>query len=258
MHYANNKYGAVAPHDSTYVPKFANFRKELIKFSKPDEMVGRVYGLAPRLFEKIIPMHWQRLDRDTTIKVIDSVKSASDPGLITPGASEVQSARTPFYDGILLYKITNFASLPSFTFEYLGDGTFFHYLDGTETPLYTVADKGALRLTPATVVPYLEFFFAHVTGEDGEEMLFIRDPHDMPLLDSLDPEAYDAVMRGHKPADIKIMDDGGFHVSADLYDGGRLSRAEIDVTPAGRVTIAGRRMILQNVARGAESGQYVL
>jgi len=201
-------------------------------------------------------MHWQRLDRDNTIKVIDSVKSASDPGLITPGASEVQSARLPFLDGILLYKITNFSSLPSFTFEYLGDGTFFHYLDGTETPIYTVADKGLLRLTEATIVPYLEFFFGHVAGEDGEELLLIANPHDMPLLDSLDPEAYDAVLRGHKPAGINAMGDGSFKVEADLYDGGQLSRANIDVSAAGRVSIAGRKLILQNVARGAESGQY--
>ena len=65
-------------------------------------------------------MNWQRLDRENTLKTIDSVKSASEAGLFSPTTSEVQRARLSFYEGIDLYKLTNFASLPSFTFEYLG------------------------------------------------------------------------------------------------------------------------------------------
>jgi hypothetical protein len=162
-----------------------------------------------------------------------------------------------FYDGVSLFKVTNFASLPSFTFEYLGDGTFFQYLDGTETPIYAVNDKGALRLTAGSVIDYLAFFFSHVTGEDGDETLLVKNPHDMPMLDSLDPGAYDAVIRGHQPAQVKDQDDGGFVVSADIYDSGQLSRAQIAVSPSGRVVILARKMILQSVARGLESEHYL-
>lgn len=204
-------------------------------------------------------MHWQRLDRDTTIKVIDSVKSASEPGLIVSGTSEVERARLSFYEDISAYKITNFASLPSFTFEYLGDGTFFNYLDGTEIPVYAMNDKGALRLTEATAVDYLTFFFSHVMGEDGEDILLVKNPHDMPLLDSLEPAAYDAVMRGHKPPVVKPLTNGGMAVEADIYDDGQLTRASIDITPAGRVSITGQKMILNAVARGGmESDNYVV
>src|SRR5688572_12860610 len=112
-------------------------------------------------------MHWQRLDRENTIQVIDSVKSAADPRLIVSGTSEVERARLSFYGNTSLYKVTNYASLPSFTFEYLGDGTFFHYLDGTEMPIYTVNDKGGLMLTENSIVDYLAFFFGHVAGDGG-------------------------------------------------------------------------------------------
>ena len=118
-------------------------------------------------------MHWQRLDRDNTIKTIDSVKSASEAGLFSPATSEVQRAKLSFYNAIDLYKLTNFASLPSFTFEYLGDGVHFHYLDGTESPLYIVNDKGHLTLNERSVIDYLEFFFAHVTV-DEDEMYLIK------------------------------------------------------------------------------------
>ncbi|MBN8521278.1 MAG: hypothetical protein J0L77_05195 [Alphaproteobacteria bacterium] len=185
------------------------------------------------------------------------MKSASDPGLIVAGTSEVSTARLMFYDGVSLFKVTNFASLPSFTFEYLGDGTFFQYLDGTETPIYAVNDKGALRLTVGSVIDYLAFFFSHVTGEGGDETLLVKNPHDMPMLDSLDPGAYDAVIRGHQPAQVKDQDDGGFVVDADIYDSGQLSRAQIAVSPSGRVVILARKMILQSVARGLESEHYL-
>jgi hypothetical protein len=73
-------------------------------------------------------MHWQRLDRDKTLATIKSVRSLTDAGLFSPVTSEVQKAVLSFYNGVELYKLTNFSSLPSFTFEYLGDGMHFYYL----------------------------------------------------------------------------------------------------------------------------------
>jgi len=199
-------------------------------------------------------MNWQRLDRENTIKIIDSVKSADDAALFSLATSEVKKSRLSFYEGIDAYRLTNFSSLPSFTFDYLGNGIHFHYLDGTELPIYTVNDKGHLTLNDRSVVDYLEFYFAHVTVED-EEMKLIKNPHDMPLLDSLEQDSIDVVMRNHKPAEVTY--DAGFDkhtVEADLYAEGLLIRATIEVTAAGRVTITGRRMIVNAVADSSISG----
>lgn len=199
-------------------------------------------------------MNWQRLDRDNTLKTIESVKSASEAGLFSPGTSEVQRARLSFYAGIDLYKLTNFASLPSFTFEYLGNGTYFTYLDGTELPIYTVNDKGNLELNERSVVDYLEFFFAHVMTDD-EEMMLIKNPHDMPLLDSLERDSIDAVMRNHKPPVVSY--DAGYDkhtVEVDLYADGLLLRAIVEVTDSGRVKILDRKMIVNAVAHSDRSG----
>ncbi len=199
-------------------------------------------------------MNWQRLDRETTLKTIDSVKSAADAGLFSPGTSEVQKARLSFYNGIELFKLTNFASLPSFTFHYLGDGRFFHYLDGTELPVYTVNDKGSLTLNDRSVVDYLEFFFTYVRTDD-EEMMLIRNPHDMPLLDSLGPDSMDAVQQNHNPP--HVVYDAGFDkytVEVDLYADGMLIRAAVDVNTLGRVEITNRKMIVNAVAHSAFSG----
>lgn len=199
-------------------------------------------------------MNWQRLDRETTVKTIDSVKSVSEAGLFSVATSEVQKARLSFYEKVDLYKLTNFASLPSFTFEYLGDGMHFHYLDGTELPIYTINGKGHLSLNERSVVDYLEFFLSHVMI-DNEEMFLIQNPHDMPLLDSLDEDSIDAISRNHKSPDVSY--DAGFDrhtVEADVYADGLLMRATIEVNASGRVEITGRKMIVNAVAESLGSG----
>lgn len=192
-------------------------------------------------------MHWQRLDRDNTIKVIESVKSAENAGMFGTSTSEVQKGRLPFYKNYALYKVTSYASLPSFTFNYLSDGTFFHYLDGTEEPIYKVNDKGELNLDRHNVIAYLEFFFAHVGGDDGD-IIIITNPHDMPLLDSLDANAYDAVFNKHKPVEVHY--DGGFdayEIAADIYKDSQVVRAQIEVSVKGRVKIKGQKMAMNTV-----------
>ncbi len=202
-------------------------------------------------------MHWQRLDRENTLKTIDSVKSASEAGLFSPTTSEVQRAKLSFFNGTDLYKLTNFASLPSFTFEYLGDGIHFTYLDGTETPIYSINDRGYLTLNDRSVIDYVEFFFAHVTVDD-DEIFLVKNAHDMPLLDSLDIDSIDAITRNHKPAVVTY--DAGFDkfsVDADIYAEGLLMRATIEVNGAGRVTIQDKRMIVNAVANSYNSGIMV-
>lgn len=202
-------------------------------------------------------MNWQRLDRENTMKTIDSVKSASEAALFSPTTSEVQRARLSFYEGIDLYKLTNFASLPSFTFEYLGDGTFFQHLDGTEMPIYTTNDKGQLALNDRSVVDYLDFFFSHVMMDD-EETYFIHNARDMPLLDSLDDESVYAITKNHNPPTVQY--DAGFDkftVEADLYSDGLLIRATLEVTASGRVTVINRRMIVNALAISPGSGIMV-
>jgi hypothetical protein len=203
-------------------------------------------------------MHWQRLDRDTSVKVIDSVKSAENAGLFSVATSEVERGRIAFYKDYSIYKVTNFASLPSFTFEYLSDGIFFHYLDGTEEPIHTVNDKGMLKLDKTNVMDYLAFYFSHVGYDDGE-VIVINNPHDMPLLDSLDANAYDAVFSHHKPAEIHY--DGGFdayEIETDLYIDSQLVRAEIEVTTKGRVKIKGQKKMIMHEVQNSDYSETIM
>ena len=199
-------------------------------------------------------MRWQRLNREDSIRVLDSVKSTGAAALFTPATCEVQKANLSFYENTDLYQITNFASFPSFTFKYLGNGVHFSHLDTTELPILTINDRGMLNLNERSVVDYLEFYFENVLVED-DEMYLVQNPYDMPLLASMDEESIDAIKRNHKPAVVNY--DAGFDkhtVEADLYAEGLLMRATIEVTGAGRVTIQNRKMIVNAIAQSAVSG----
>lgn len=203
-------------------------------------------------------MHWQRLDRDTSTRIISSVASEAEAGLFSAATSEVTRAPLRFYSGYQLYKITNYASLPSFTFQYLSDGTFFHYLDGTEDPIYAVNAKGALQLDERTAIDYARFFLEQVGGEDGEERLLITDPHDMPLLESLGPDAFDMLSRDHRPPHVDY--DGGldaYVVEADLYTDGQVIRAHIEVKTNGRVAISHEKMTMMGLGDAGQDGYLV-
>lgn len=198
-------------------------------------------------------MYFQRLDRDSTMNVINGVKSSAHPGLFSAGTSEVRRAYLSFYSGLFLYKLTNFSSLPSFSFEFVGNGTFFHYLDGTEEPIYTLNDEGYLVLNDRSVLDYLDFFLSH-TAEDGGESFLIRNPEDMPLLDSLDMKSAEAIAMNHRPAFVEY--DAGFDkftLETDLYAEGLVMRAVVCIDNRGRVDILERKMVLNAVAETPHS-----
>ena len=203
-------------------------------------------------------MHWQRLDRDDSVKVIDSVKSDENQGMFSAATSEVKRARLPFYKDYSIYKVTNFASLPSFTFEFLSDGTFFHYLDGTEAPIYTVNDKGALQLDQNSVMQYLTLFFAQVGNDEGDDVIVVTNPHDMPLLDSLDAQGYDAVFNNYKPPVITYDSElDTYEVETDLYIESHMVRAKIEIPTNGRVTIKEQATNMNQVMKSPDSEQFM-
>lgn len=195
-------------------------------------------------------MHWQRLDRDNSEMVINSVKSAANEGMFSLDTSEVQLARLPFYKNYSIYKVTNFASLPSFTFSFLSDGKFFNYLDGTEEPIHTVNDKGALNLNEHNITEYISFYFAQVGNKDGDDVIVITNPHDMPLLDSLDAAAYDSVFNNYKAPQISHNSDlGSYTVETDLYIESHSVRSKIEITAKGRVTITEQKTSMRQVMK---------
>lgn len=192
-------------------------------------------------------MTWQILDTPTRTTFLDAVKTGHEAVLFTPLTCEVKWTTLPFYHAMRLYRLTNFASMPIFTMYYVGDGTRFFYLDGTDNPLLTLESTRELKLTPGNIIAYLNFYFFTVQTEDGEIFL-VKDPDSYPYQDLDTFGTTQGIMIGpNRPKYVIEMDENdGFIVDTPLFVDGTLYQARVLVDPHGRVRLADRHMMVPN------------
>lgn len=189
-------------------------------------------------------MNWQKLERNETAKIIQRVSETPDGVLFSKSTSEATAAVLSFYRGFNLVRLTNYATLPSFTLDFLSDGNSFYLLDGSADPLNRVSARGALVLNDQNVLDYVEFFFKHVTTEEGDIYL-IRDPDALPFMDSLSLDQQIQVKKNHSdPAVEYDRDNDVFLVHAVMYFAGVLLKATLTVQPDGQIEISNHAMLM--------------
>lgn len=189
-------------------------------------------------------MNWQKLERSETAKIIQRVSSTPDGSLFSNATSEASAAVLPFYRGFNLVRLTNFATLPSFTLEFLSDGQSFYLLDGSADPLAKVCERGALILNDQNVADYVDFFFKNVTTEEGDIYL-IRDPENLPFLDSLSLDQQIQIRKHYfEPSVAYDRDEDVFLVQGVMYFAGVLLRATLTVQPDGQIEISNHAMLM--------------
>jgi hypothetical protein len=193
-------------------------------------------------------MIWHRLDRDKTIDMIGRVKSAAEAMLFTPVTSEAKCTRLPFLKSFLLYRLTNFSSLPTFSMDFISNGETFYYMDGADTAIRQMVTSGELELNEETIIPYLNFYYCYVRLPEGE-IILLKNAEEAPQIDLYDEdrrEALDVIPEG-----VEIERDsttGGFLVLAPaLYDSSPM-QVLITVSKDGQVLTSPKRMLtLENI-----------
>jgi hypothetical protein len=181
-------------------------------------------------------MNWHRLDREKTVDMINSVKSAAEALLFSPITSEAKCTRLPFYTNHLLYRLTNFASLPTFSMDFIGDGEKFVYLDGSDNPIYQINQASGLNLSRDNVIPYLNFFFLNVRLEEGE-IIILKDTHEASTIDMFDDERRENINLQPDDAKISQNEAGTFIVATPIFLDGSLVNAELSIDQQGRVNV---------------------
>ncbi len=189
-------------------------------------------------------MDWNRLDRHQSADILSHVAQAADPSLFSGNSSEASFRPLSFYQDFMVYRITNYATLPSFSLDFLSNGESFHLLDGSPTPINLVNTVGGLYLTETNVVDYVDFYLENIRGDDGD-IYMIRDVENLPFIDSLSLDQQIDMKEKH--AEPKVMIDKetkNFVVLADLFYGGTLLRAAIIVDPKGELEIQPHTMLM--------------
>ncbi len=188
-------------------------------------------------------MIWHRLDRDKTVSMINRVKSVGDFVLFSPQTSEAKALKLPFYESFLLYRLTNFSSLPTFSMDFLSDGENYFYMDGSDAPIMNINQKAGLNLTADTVIAYLNFYYCFVRLPEGE-IILLKSPEEAAIIDLYDEERREDFSAIPTPLSIDAVNGTGtFKVTAPvLYDGSPME-ALITVTKDGVVTTQPKRML---------------
>lgn len=190
-------------------------------------------------------MQWYQLEKDKAAAIVEKLKDEGMPGLFTPRVGDMRCAKLPFYNDWLVYRLTNYATLPAFSIDFLGNGTDFFYLDGTPKPFSFVAARGALVLNPYTVLDYLSFYYSYV-GEGDEEVVVIRGEEDIPGLQGAKALPRPALVEALESISVKASaNPEGFHVTVPLYFGGALVFSGIFLHADGTPEIVSRRMLFE-------------
>ncbi|HAJ89744.1 MAG TPA: hypothetical protein DCM27_01830 [Rhodospirillaceae bacterium] len=175
--------------------------------------------------------------------MIGRVKSAAEAMLFTPVTSEAKCTRLPFFNSFLLYRLTNFSSLPTFSMDFISNGETFHYMDGADTAIRQMVDQGELVLNADTILPYLHFYYCYVRLPEGE-IILLKNAAEAPHIDLYDEERRESL--DIVPEGIHIEQDpstGNFLILAPaLYDSSPME-VLITVSADGQVTTLPKRML---------------
>lgn len=189
-------------------------------------------------------MDWKRLNHNQTGDILEQIASVSDPNLFSKMHSEASFKPLAFYQDFMLYRIVNYATLPSFSLEFLSNGESFHLLDGSPHPINIANNIGGLYLIESNVIDYADFYLANIRAEDGD-IYMIRDVDDLPFIDSLSPDQQATLKDKHVQPEVMIdKDTGNFIILADLFYGGTLLNSAIIVTSNGEIEFKPRSMIM--------------
>jgi len=191
-------------------------------------------------------LQWTRLNREQAHKVLEQLGARRDAVVFSKDVTEVTSCSLDFYTNYWLFRLVNYATMPTFSMTYFSDGSEYISLDGTANPIYTVNEKSPIQLTEASVAQYLEFFFSHVQGSEGEVFL-IKDPRQMPFMNTLDPTQQQRLMSSVKPITVSTDSTQNFRVRGTLYYGGELITSTVVVTPGGRITFQEQIPLLSGI-----------
>lgn len=190
---------------------------------------------------------WTRLNREQANDVLGKLAGTRDAVVFSRDTTEVTWRTLPFYTNYRLYRLVNYATMPTFSLSYLSNGDDFLTVNGTAIPIYTANERDPIRLNEMTAIPYLDFFFNNVHGSEGDVFL-IKDPKRMPFMDSLSIGQQQSIISGYRPVKASYSAaEGLYRVTGTLYYGGSLIHAVIQIQPNGRLAFEEQNLLLTGI-----------
>lgn len=191
-------------------------------------------------------MQWYPVEKDDMAGMLEKVLPKDMPSMFSETTSTASCAKLPCYTNFLLYRLTNNASLPAFSVDFLSDGHQFHYLDGTSDPIMRVNASGDLILNENTVLDYMVFYVHYVPGPEGEILLIDSRNKIMPT-GLMDIDRHRDILYTQHGVRIDYDETAkSYTIKVPVYYGGALVKAVINIDMMGRLEIMEYKMLLKD------------
>lgn len=153
--------------------------------------------------------------------------------------TRVEAVSLPWYEGMVLFRLTDPAWLPKLAIYYLGDsiavsGSLYR-LNGTSPPIHEVNATAPLVLNEQNVLGYMKFFCFFVRGQEGP--FYILESADDPVIPPDAPESALAAMRNTvRAATLEGRDEhGNYLCSAVVWYSNAVFWSDFRVQQGGMV-----------------------
>ena len=192
--------------------------------------------------------NWTKLERKEASEVLAQLSSCQGAIVFSKDFTEVSYKTLPFYSHYKIYRLINYATMPTFSMFYLGNGKDFTRIDGLANVIYDINEKDNIYLTENNVISYLNFFFNSVQGSEGDVFL-IRDPNKVPFIDDLPPEQKKDIIDCFEPVKLTLLTSPEiiFNITANILYGDAVIKTSIKITQDGEISFENQNLLLSGI-----------
>jgi hypothetical protein len=180
--------------------------------------------------------NWTPVEGEYLQGFLDQINPIDGKYKVSTQSSKVAYRTLPFYDDVVLVRVTDSMWSPShLTIYYLTRQGDLYRLNGTSPPIHEVNAKAPIKVTEENVLEYLRFFCFFVRGEEGP-FLIAEDINSPDLPKNMDPKTKAVVEGTIRPATYEGKNEQGFFLcDAVVFYSNALFIANFAVQPTGMI-----------------------
>lgn len=188
-----------------------------------------------------------KLDRLETESLLKDINPVLDGADFAPATATLLAQEIGFYPGYRFIEVADYEQHPPrrrFVIHKAGTAM---PMNGSNEPIYSLNSKAPLKLSDATVVEYVRFFFANVRGRHGR-FLITETVDDIQWREEPPPAARKAIGKILVPLTLTGREpDGGYRLSACMMFKDSLFKAAILVRHDGVVSLSDEELLIEDM-----------
>ncbi|MCK5295617.1 MAG: hypothetical protein KAJ75_01885 [Alphaproteobacteria bacterium] len=189
---------------------------------------------------------WNDIPEKDSEVFLKKINSKFHRELFDKESSRLRARNLPFYKDYKLLEITEFASHPPLTMDFLFKGDDIEQVDGTKDSILSVSKKADVYLNKKNVTGYVKFILNSMMSEDGRFQV-IENIEEMPFSEDPSQELFNELKDLVKPVKTINMTEEGYDIEAYVLYSRTLFKTKLNVTHKGVVDITKEEILKEEL-----------